>query len=237
MKFHLDGFEDEVRELAINAGDVQTLPIVLKGLPGTLRLSSVPEGARFYVNDVAHGKGPVSIPGLKPGTYAVRAELEGYGTLSKSITIANGESANEEFRLSNVMGRIEVRTSPAGAQVLLDGHVVGVTKSSDAEAEFSDILPIENVMEGEHTLVMKLEGYADKTCHPNVKSEQTAKYHNQRLRRIFKPDVEIVTVRGTYTGVLVKKFAGSVTIEVRPGITQSFTQEEIRKVTFLNDKK
>ena len=237
VKFHLDGFEDEVRELAINAGDVQTLPIVLKGLPGTLRLSSVPEGARFYVNDVAHGKGPVSIPGLKPGTYAVRAELEGYGTLSKSITIANGESANEEFRLSNVMGRIEVRTSPAGAQVILDGHVVGVTKSSDAEAEFSDILPIENVMEGEHTLVMKLEGYADKTCHPNVKSEQTAKYHNQRLRRIFKPDVEIVTSRGTYTGVLLKKSAGSVTVEVRPGITQSFTQEEIRKISFLDDVK
>ena len=237
VKFHLDGFEDEVRELAINAGDVQTLPIVLKGRPGTLHLASVPEGARFYINDVAHGKGPVSIPGLKPGTYEVRAELEGYGTLSKSITIANGESANEEFRLSNVMGRIEVRTSPAGAQVFLDGRLVGMTKSADSESEFSDILPIENVMEGEHTLVMKMEGYADKTAHPNVKSAQTAKFHNQRLRRIFKPDVEIVTARGTYTGVLLKRAAGSVTVEVRPGITQSFTQEEIRKITFLNDEK
>ena len=237
VKFHLDGFEDEVRELAINAGDVQTLPIVLKGLPGALHLSSVPEGARFYVNDGARGKGPVSIPGLKPGTYEVRAELEGYGTLSKSIAIANGESVNEEFRLSNVMGRIEVRTSPAGAQVFLDGRLVGTTKSADSEAEFSDILPIENVMEGEHTLVMKMEGYADKTCHPSVKSEQTSKFHNQRLRRIFKPDVEIVTVRGTYKGVLLKRAAGSVMVEVRPGITQSFAQEEIRKITFLNDEK
>ena len=237
VKFHLDGFEDEVRELTINAGDVQTLPIVLKGLPGTLRLASVPEGARFYVNDVAHGKGPLVLPGLKPGAYEVRAELEGYGTLSKTITIANGESANEEFRLSNVMGRIEVRTSPPGAQVFLDGRLVGMTKSADPEAEFSDILPIENVMVGERTLVMKMEGYAEKTCHPNVRSEQTSRFHNQRLRRIFKPDVEIITARGVYTGVLLKRAAGSVTVEVRPGITQSFKQEEIRKINFLNEEK
>ena len=237
VKFHLDGFEDEVRELAINAGDVQTLPIVLKGLPGTIHLSSVPGGARFYVNGVAHGKGPVSIPGLKPGTYEVRAELEGYGTLSRSITVNNGESVNEEFRLSNVMGRIEVRTSPAGAQVFLDGRLVGMTKSSDSEIEFSDILPIENVMEGEHTLVMKMEGYADLTRHPRVRSERTTRFHNQRLRRIFKPDVEIVTIRGSYTGVLVKRAADAVTIEVRPGITQSFSQGEIRKISFLGDGK
>ena len=123
-------------------------------------------------------------------------------------------------------------------KVRVDGQVeTKASRQLEAEAEFSDILPIENVMEGEHTLVMKLEGYADKTCHPNVKSEQTAKYHNQRLRRIFKPDVEIVTSRGTYTGVLLKKSAGSVTVEVRPGITQSFTQEEIRKISFLDDAK
>ena len=77
VKFRLDGFADEVRELAINAGDMQTLSIVLKGLPGTLQLTSVPDGARFYVNNEAKGKGPLSIPGLKPGAYSVRAELEG----------------------------------------------------------------------------------------------------------------------------------------------------------------
>ena len=237
VKFHLDGFEDEVRELALNAGDVQTLPIVLKGRPGTLHLASVPEGARFYINDVAHGKGPVSIPGLKPGTYEVRAELEGYGTLSKSITIANGESANEEFRLSNVMGRIEVRTSPAGAQVFLDGRLVGMTKSADSESEFSDILPIENVMEGEHTLVMKRDGYADLTRHPKVQSEKTCKFHHQRLARIFKPDVEILTARGSYRGVLVRRTGERVEIEIKPGIMQSFARDEIRDLKFLKAEK
>ena len=65
VKFRLDGFAEEVRELAINAGDIQALPIVLKGLPGTLQLASVPDGARFYVNNEAKGKGPLSLTGLE----------------------------------------------------------------------------------------------------------------------------------------------------------------------------
>ena len=237
VKFRLDGFAEEVRELAINAGDVQTLPIVLKGLPGTLHLVSVPEGARFYVNNEARGKGPLAIPGLKPGEYSVRAELEGYGAMTKTITLANGQSVREEFRLSNVMGRLEVRTSPVGAQVLLDGKSYGVTKSKDPEAEFSDILAIENVMEGEHTLVMKMDGYADKTRHPKIRSESTAKFHNQRLRRIFTPDVEIVTARGSYQGVLINRTGDRVEIETKPGISQSFSRDEIRDIKFLKPVK
>ena len=237
VKFRLDGFAEEIRELAINAGDVQTLPIALKGLPGTLHLVSVPDGARFYVNNEARGKGPLALPGLKSGEYVVRAELEGYGTMTKTISLDNGQSAREEFRLSNVMGRLEVRTSPSGAQVFLDGKLCGVTKSKDPDAEFSDILAIENVMEGEHTLVMKRDGYADLTRHPKVQSEKTCKFHHQRLARIFKPDVEILTARGSYRGVLVRRTGERVEIEIKPGIMQSFARDEIRDLKFLKAEK
>ena len=234
VKFRLDGFDDEVRELSINAGDVQTLSVPLRGQPGTLRLSSVPEGARFYLNDEPRGRGPLAIPGLKPGEYVIRAEMDGYGTMTKTVTIGNGVSATEEFRLSNVMGRLEVCTHPIGAQVWLDGRLVGMTKSKDPDAEFSDILAIENVLEGEHTLVVKKDGYSDLTRHPKVKNSQTSKQHHLRLARIFTPDIEIVTARGTYTGVLVANTSDAIVIEVRMGITQSFARKEIRKVTFLN---
>jgi len=237
VKLRLDGFADEIRELAINAGDRQTLQVPLKGLPGTLHLISVPEGARFYVNEEARGKGPLAITGLKPGTYTVRAELAGYGTMSKTVTLGNGAAAREEFKLSNVMGRLEVRTSPADVQVFVDGHQVGVTRSKDPNAEFSDILAVENLMEGEHTLVMKKEGYSDLTRHPKIQSEKTAKFHKQRLARIFKPDVEIVTSRGNYRGVLVSNSPYAVVVEVSLGITRSFPRDEIRKINFLKTEK
>lgn len=236
VKFRLDGFADESRELSVNAGDKQTLSVMLTGLPGTLQLSSVPEGARFYVNDEPRGKGPLAIPGLKPGDYVVRAELAGYGTMTKTITIANGGSANEEFRLSNTMGRLEVRTSPAGVTVNLDGHVAGVTKSAGRDVEFSDVLAIENILEGEHTLVLTKEGYSEMVGHPKIESNKTSQYR-LRLRRIFVPDVEIVTARGTYTGVLVSNSPEAVVVEVSLGITRSFPRDEIREINFLTSRK
>lgn len=233
VRFHLDGFIDETRELTVNAGDEQALPIVLKGLPGTLRLTSVPDGARFYVNGEARGKGPLALPGLASGDYEVRAELDGHAPLTKTLHLANGASVGEEFRLSNIMGRLEVRTSPVGAQVLVDGRLVGTTQSKDPDAEFSDILAIENLAEGEHTLVLKMEGYADKTCHPKIENSKTSKYHRQRLTRIFIPDVEIVTVRTTCKGILLSVKPDYVEIESSPGIKRTFPRNEVRDIRQL----
>lgn len=232
VKFTLPGFGEEVRELAMRAGEEQTLSVVLQALPGTLHLISVPGGARFYLNDEARGTGPLVIPGLKPGTYSVRAEKEGYGTETRSVTITNGESAREEFKLSNVMGRLEVRTDPIGAQIVFDGHLLGTTRAQSDTAEYSDVFPIENVLEGEHVLVVRKEGYAESTRHPKIANSQTATA-NVRLRRVFVPDVEVVTSRGSYTGVLVSNDPESVTLEVSLGINRSFPRSEIRKINFL----
>ena len=235
VKFALDGFKEEVRELEMRAGDRQELPIVLSALPGTLHLISIPSGARFYVNDEIRGAGPLSIPGLKPGDYLIRAEKEGFGTMTRTVTIANGESAREEFRMSNVMGRLEVRTDPVGASLILDGHTVGVTKAAAEDAVFSDVFAIENVLEGEHTLVIHKDGYEDVVRHPKVQNSQTLQARI-RLKRIFVPDVEIVTARGSYRGVLVSNTPESVEVEVTLGITRSFSRSEIRKINFLNEK-
>lgn len=236
VKFKLEGFEEEVRELAVNAGDRQALPVALKGLPGTMHLVSVPDGARFYLNDEARGKGPLAITGLKPGEYKVRAELEGYGTVTRTVTLGNGTSAREEFRLSSAMGRIEVRTSPVGAQVLFDGRPVGLTKSSSPDADVSDVLAIESVLEGEHTLVVRRDGYEEAVRHPKVESTKTLPC-NVRLKRVFVPDVEIETARGTCRGMFVTRTPELWTVEVSLGITKSIPVGEIRKVNWLKKDK
>ena len=234
VKLSLPGFREEViPDLVIAAGDRQTVSRILRGLPGTLSLVSRPEGARFYLNDDFRGRSPVVISGLAPGEYLVRAEMDGYGTETRRIVVENGAAPREEFRLSNKMGRVEVRTSPVGAQVVFDGHVVGTTTSPDRDAEFSDVLAVENVMEGEHTLVVRKDGYSEVTRHPHVKSSSTVQA-SVRMRRIFVPDVEIVTDVGTYRGILVNNSAEYVTVEVKLGIQRSFPRADIRKINFLN---
>ena len=236
VKFKLPGFKDEVRELVMRAGDQQTLSVAMTALPGTLNLISIPDGASFYVNDKAYGRGPVAIPSLSPGEYSVRAEMDGYGTMTRTVRISSGESAREEFRLSNVMGSLEVRSSPPGAQVVLDGRILGTTTASGEGTEFSDAFIVESILEGEHTLVLRRDGYAEAVRHPMIQNSKTSR-QSVRLRRVFSPDLEIETSRGTYRGMLVNATPEYVEMEVSLGIIQRFLKSEIRKMNPLGGKK
>ena len=227
-----NGFAEESRELSIVAGESQTLFVKLNGLPGTMSLTSVPDGARFYVNDKPEGKGSVSLSGLVPGSYTIRVEKEGFATATKTVTLENGGAIVEEFRLENVMGRLEVRTIPSGADVYLDGSRVGTTKSKGDDSEASEVFAVENVREGEHVLVLKCEGYADVTKHPVVENRKTQTV-NVRLKRVFTPNVEITTDSGVHRGVLVSNTANGVEIEVSLGINRTFPHGEIRKLEFI----
>ena len=228
------GFGEETRELSVVAGETQTLFIKMSGLPGSMTLTSVPEGARIYVNDQPQGKAPVVLSNLKPGPYTIRAEKEGFATATKTVTIENGAALAEEFRLENVMGRIEVRTIPSGVQIVFDGNNVGSTKSREgAEGDAaSDVFAIENVREGEHTLVLRCEGYAETTKHPVVENQKT-QIVNVKMKRVFTPDVEILTDSGTYRGVLISNTPNGVEVEVSLGISRTFQHGEIRKLNFL----
>jgi hypothetical protein len=163
----------------------------------------------------------------------VRAELDGFATQTKRLRLENGASLREEFRLDNVMGRVEVRTDPAGAQLVFDSKILGVTAAESADG-FSKVFALENVLEGEHTLVVRKDGYAEAVRRVMVKNSKTF-VANVRLKRIFTPDVEIVTARANYKGVLVTEQCNSesVVVEVSPGITRSFPRKEIRKINLL----
>ena len=225
----LPGYRTEVRELALNAGDKQALNLTLVGLPGELRLTAVPDGARFYVNDGAEGKGPVTLSNLAPGTYKVRCELEGFQSVTRDVTVANGAVVNEEFKLENIMGALEVRTSPVGATVLVDGHVVGTTKSSNPDATKSDVLAVPNLVEGEHTVVVRKDGFGEVVRHPAVAARKTVAV-SVSLKKLFIPNVEVETKTGVVRGVLLATTPSAVTIEVTPGVSRFFPRADVLRI-------
>ncbi len=234
VKFKLDGFKDEVRELRMNAGEQQTLSITLEGLPGTLHLLSTPASASFYVNDEARGRGPLTIPGLKPGDYTVRCEADGFATMTRVITIGNGASVREEFRLSNMMGKIDVRTVPAGAEICLDGRRVGVTKSSGGDdSEPSDLFTIDNVMEGEHTVTIRRDGFLEAVRTTQVAAKETAHLNRVSLKRAFIPNIEVTTVNGVFRGVYKSQNEATIVIETKPGTDYPIPRQFVRKVEYL----
>ena len=228
----LAGYREETRELRLTPGDRQTLALTLRALPARLNVVSSPEQARVFLDDDYQGKTPVTITSVAPGAHKLRVELPGHAPVTRTVTLANGAEGTEEFKMASVLGRLEVSTKPAGAKILLDGKAVGSTKPQ-GDAPRSQILAIENVPAGEHSIMAHLNGYQDVARKITVKANGTEQAYFT-LSRIFTPDTEIETIRGIYRGVFIKKdFFGAVTLEMSPGVEQTFKAEDIRKMKTL----
>ena len=110
---------------------------------------------------------------------------------------------------------------------------MGTTRSLGGDATRSQILALEGLAAGEHAVHVRLDGYQDASRRVVVKAKETGRLF-VRLVRVFQADTEVETIRGVHRGVLVEKdFLGNITLEVSPGVQQTFRKEEIRKVTSL----
>lgn len=234
VRLKLDGYMDETRELRLNAGDQQTLSVPMVALPGTLHIVTTPAHASVYINDEICGISPISIPRMAPGEYIVRCEAEGFASESKKITIDNGKSVREEFRLNNIMGRIELKTTPVGANILLDGRKVGETEAiSGIYSDVSDTFSISDVPEGEHTVIIRMDGYHDVAKTILVKAKSTVRIPHVYLKKAFVPDVEITTTDGTFRGVYKGDTSSTIILETSPGVEYPIPRNFIRKVEYL----
>jgi biopolymer transport protein ExbD len=71
---------------------------------------------------------------LRPGTYTVEAELEGYRSLSAALEVNGDTPSVVGFVLEPLGGLLTVRSSPVdGAEIAIDGAVVGTTPALDLE--------------------------------------------------------------------------------------------------------
>ena len=223
------GFQPDVRQVSLAAGEAQKIEVQLKPLPGTLRIVSIPEGARVYIDDEFKGESPFDLANAKPGTYRVRVEKPGHETVARDVTLDKGGSVTEEFRLAKNTGRLELVTAPAGSTVLIDGKKVGITltRGTDTTA-VSDPLAIEDVLEGQHQVEIFRKGFASQKRTVEVKRGETLALQFKMVRQ-FIPNYEVTTTRSYYKGVLEFQNEEGIRLETSPGIVQTIPMKDVKK--------
>jgi hypothetical protein len=120
-------------------------PVVV---PGTLNISSVPANASVVINGNYQGRAPLSVPGLAPGTYLVNFSRFNYESLSATATVEAGATTEVTATLRPKTGTLVINTSPAGAQIAIDGTYVGLSPVTQS-----------GISAGNHTVNATLEGY------------------------------------------------------------------------------
>jgi hypothetical protein len=123
-------------------------PAGLTGTKGTMAIESKPTGAQVKVDGEVKGVTPLTIS-LDAGAHVVEISAGGEPRVLP-VTISAGATLAQYVELSSIsaLGRVSIQSTPAGASVLLDGQLRGVTP-----------LELSDVSAGDHELVLDFNGH------------------------------------------------------------------------------
>ena len=117
--------------------------------PGALILRSTPDGTSVVLDGEYRGTSPLTLEGLKPGTYNVIFSRFGYTQQTLPVTVEAGMRAEIDVTLIPATGSLRITTSPGGGRLMLDGADAGISP-----------VTLPDIPAGNHTLTAAKEGYA-----------------------------------------------------------------------------
>lgn len=137
---------------------------------GRLLVRSVPAGARVMISGRSRGTTPATVRDLPFGTYNVTVSRAGYTTRIQRVTLSRRQPARDitvdlvplaPAPSTATTGSVYIDTRPSGAQVTIDGRVVGT-----APMRVPDLAP------GSHTIRFDLAGHKSLTTTVVVRAGQ-----------------------------------------------------------------
>lgn len=143
------GYHDSVTQLLVNEEQSQTHTFEMRKLPGKVTIAT-PElaGARVQIDGVDIGETPLVDVPIEPGEHQMTISLDRYLDFGEAINIEGREvEQSYEANLEPAWAVVSLSTTPAGADVLLDGDVIGTTPLN---AE---------ILQGRRDLTLKLVGH------------------------------------------------------------------------------
>ncbi len=122
--------------------------------PAGLVLLSDPAGARVTLDGAPLATPTPTWAGeLEPGAHTVRFERAGSQTLTETVNVRAGERTVVQVSLPEPSHRVEVRSTPDGAQVFLDGKLVMGETPTVVDVTDSDFHELRVVKNGYRTAV------------------------------------------------------------------------------------
>jgi hypothetical protein len=196
-------------------------PVVV---PGRVAIDSTPQGAQVQIDGKSDPAWvtPYTMAGLAPGQHTVVVAKAGYITDTRTIDVASGDKALVVIHLTPLMATLSVSSSPAGANVYVDGKDSG--KVTPAQLSLD---------KGAHAILLRKAGYLDETA-----SSQLVQGEIARVSSTLRPLGNADDIRTT--GKFKKLFGGkggeagmgTVSVKTQPkGAQVAVNQHLLEKTT------
>ena len=122
-------------------------------LTGMVHIESTPAGAMAFVDGRSYGRTPIDVHQLVvDAPHEVKLELDGFTPWIQSVTVTEAgpraELRPQLVRLPPTVGMADVRSTPPGAQIKIDGAAVGQTPAT-----------VDKLKPGAHQVEISRDGY------------------------------------------------------------------------------
>ena len=114
------------QQLTVEAGRDQEITLELRPRTGQLSVTSTPFNARIMLDGKDHGTTPATIRDLLIGEYTLSLSIDGYGTVTEKVTIAEGQTIEINTTLPEGM-EVIITSTPSGADLYINDIPYGKT--------------------------------------------------------------------------------------------------------------
>jgi formylglycine-generating enzyme required for sulfatase activity len=126
LRLEYPGYKTYTKQVTVKAGTSEQHELIKMIVSdGTLRISSMPEGANITIDSQFFGTTPVDLPLAPFKQYDVGLFLEGYIKTTKKVSLEPEKTTAMQVRLQPNIGSIALTISPADAQILIDNRDQG----------------------------------------------------------------------------------------------------------------
>ncbi len=150
LEIHKDGYRPVTTALQIRLGDVNDQKIALESLTKGLFVNSKPPGADVFIDGAKQsGQTPVTMP-LGPGQFNIVLRLDGYEPYAGQVQVKDNIQTQLNVELTARADRAswaDVKTDPAGAEIVVDGYPTGLTSPARVK-----------IRPGTHRVTLKWKG-------------------------------------------------------------------------------
>lgn len=124
--FSLDGYKTAVQVRDIRAGERLETAVTLVLADGLLNVLSTPAGATLMLDGVFQGTTPLRLALLPESTHELHLSKSGFQSLKQQIRLEPGERRELSLTLHPSHGTVFLSTTPADAELLIDGQPAGI---------------------------------------------------------------------------------------------------------------
>lgn len=122
--------------------------------PGQMAIDSTPQGAQVQIDGRSDASWvtPLTLSGLTPGQHSITVGKAGFASDSRTVDVISGSKSFVQTHLAQLAATLAVTSTPAGANVYIDGKDSGKLTPAQVSVE-----------KGQHVVLVRKSGYIDET--------------------------------------------------------------------------